>query len=190
MAPKTQTAVKDEKSEEVLSSQERPKPEPPPDPEPEEGWASPDDLGGDRDWQEVKLPMLGKKVRVRYLGQDDLLPITRLPDMTGLNELAGEEKDKETAKQEAFQNLHYTAAVVHLAVMAHGNRPSMKPKLCGDCGEKHPASLFTQRQAKRLHGLDAQAVARVAMPALGGVFLPFSEGPTHPDTPVSANTSE
>lgn len=186
--PKTETA---EETQEALSSQQEREPEPPPEPEPEpKEWASADDLGGDHDWQEVKLPMLGKKVRVRYLGQDDLLPIMHLPDMTGLNQLQGEEKDKEKAKQEAIQNLHYTAEVVHLAVMAHGNRPSMKPKLCGDCGEKHPVSLFTKKQAKRLHGLDAQAVARVAMPALGGVFLPFSEAPTHPDTPVPANTSE
>lgn len=188
--PKTETA--EEKQEGLLSERE-PEPEPTPEPEPspkEEGWASPEDLGGDRDWQEVKLPMLGKRVRVRYLGQKDLLPFERLPDMTGLSQLQGEEKDKKAALQEALANLDYTAVVVHIAVMAHGNRPSLKPKLCDDCGEKHSASLFTRKQAERLHGLDAQAIARVAMPALGGVFLPFSEDQTHPDIPAPVGSTE
>lgn len=192
---KTETA---EETQEALSSQERPQPEPPsplpePEPEPQE-WASSEDAGGDRDWEEATLPHMGKRVRIRYLTSDEALSMKRLPDLLGFTQLAEQVQSDDPAEREAVdldelerQGVKYNAAVTHRAVLAN---QSLKELKCDSCGKHHPRSLFTFKQALRLHPGDTDFVVKVALRPWQVGVVPFSAVPTHPDLPVPVSPSE
>jgi hypothetical protein len=182
------TAEKAEEKQEALPST------PEPEPEPEQNWASPEDAGGDKDYEEAELPNMRKMVRIRYLTSDEALSMKRLPDLLGFTALAEQSQSDDPQERAAVdldelerQGVRYNAAVTHRAVMAN---QSMKDLKCESCGKHHPRSLFTFKQALRLHPGDTDFVVRTALRPWQVGVVPFSKAPTHPDTPVPVSSSE
>lgn len=199
--PKTETAEKFEETQEVLSSQERPKPEPepPPEPEPQE-WASAEDWAGDRDWEETILPAAQKRVRIRYLSTPEVTQLAVLPDLVGFSQMAAKLQDSDEDERQkvdtaklVVEEKRYQARAAHVAIMAHGNRPSMKEVPCSECGPEypHPKALLSHKQAERLHPHDLAHVTLIAVQASSlGAVRPFSKAGTHPASPVPVSSSE
>jgi hypothetical protein len=188
------TAEKTEETQEALPST----PEPEPIPEEVREWASPEDLGGDRDWEETTLPAMQKQVRIRYLSTPEVTRLAVLPDLVGFSQMAArlqdpseEERAKVDTSALVVEEKRYQARAAHVAIMANGNRPSMKPVPCSDCEEDHPRSLFTLKQAERLHPYDLAHVTLIAVQASSlGAVRPFSRAAPHPDSPQPVNSSE
>lgn len=160
-------------------------------------WATPESLPT-QGWKAVTLPVLGKKVRVRYLGQTEVARIGYLPEMREFGEIMAEqilnapqddEPDQVMARLEQLEieRAKYCALVTHMCVMAGEDE---RPVRCEECGLPHAPSLWTRAQAELLELIDLRMIVDAAerQEELRQI-VPFSEAP-EPDTQPAASTSE
>lgn len=163
-------------------------------------WATSDLLGGDIAYEDILLPILKVKVRVRYLDTVEVTRLQMLPDYAGFLELAqefgrliaegGTSLGDEQESKMAEETVRYQKHVAHLAI-ADPEADLERDEKCMSCEMEHPRSLWTLRQAGRLPSADLDFVVLTALRAEGVVSMrPFSEAPTPPDSPVPADTSQ
>lgn len=167
-------------------------------------FASPDDYGDDKPFEVIKLPIKSKLVRVRQLDTPEIVSLSMLPDLAGVAELsrrllAPDDDDDPLPPDFSIEtllvdNYSYLGHVVHRAVLASDD---LRIVHCGSCSAqggvsiKHPRSLWTLRQARRLHPDDMDAISSIALRvAAMRLVRPFSQAQPGSDTPESASHGE
>jgi hypothetical protein len=175
----------------------------------ESGWADPDDLVEDLT-RDVKLPILGKRVRIRVLADVEIAEMGQIPDLARFSELMMElamlepvsdelpeaERDrieaerKEKTRAADTERAHYMVALAHRCVVPH-DLEDYDPVLCDDCGSVHPPGLWTLRQTRRLQIPDLVLIANVAedVATLERV-RPFSGDQTDSDSSPPVDSGE
>jgi hypothetical protein len=143
-------------------------------PDPETQWADAETLGGDAEFEDIKLPQMGVMVRVRYLPTPEVAALSYMPDLLDylvlaqrLHDIVKHEDDAKpmTAdERRAFvtENMRYQARLSHLAVMDH-RKPFGEPVKCDDCEIVHPPSLWSNEKTARLTNLDLDLISRTAL---------------------------
>lgn len=170
-------------------------------------WASGDDLDVPP-YQDIVLPVLKKKVRVRPLDEPEVAALQFLPDLVGmtklLQEMAGQTDESDEDENPdaskflskvddatfARENAIYMAAVAHVSVMDPTN-DAVKVE-CKDCKRAHAPSLWTLAQTKRLKQMDVGSIVDVALQAgLARVVRPFfmAETPDATSIPPDSGVS-
>lgn len=156
----------------------------------EVGWATGEDVS-DAPFADRVLPIIGKRVRIRYLTNEEATEIAVLPDLGKFAELTQKlaedlqrDEDKpslfsrEQQQQYLVERARYNSFLVHRAVMV----PDADPNAflpCNECDGRHPLSLFTMLQARRIDGRDVEVIAAVAEDReVLERSLPFSQDPT------------
>jgi hypothetical protein len=140
-------------------------------PEPEKvQWATHDDLPSVA-YRDIDLPVAGRKVRVRFLTNDEIAALGTLPDMANFSALMREmlmltdvpspEKQGEITRA----RVGYIERVAHLCVMPVKGRGIVT---C-DCdiaqamGGSHPPTLWSREQVRYLdQGIDLPLICQVA----------------------------
>lgn len=150
-------------------------------------------------WKWVPLPILGKRVRVRYLGQTEVTRIGYLPEMRDFTEMMAEQvmasqkqegedsplNTVDALEQIEIERVKYVTLVAHVCVMGEDG----PPRKCQDCEMVHPPSLWTRAQTELLETVDLATIADVAeRQEVLRQIVPFSE-PTGSDTPQPVDTS-
>lgn len=133
-------------------------------------WATADDLPSEP-FAVVDLPVLKRKVRVRYLGQSDVAKIGYLPELRAFAEMMAEkmlseregEQEELNAVVERLQNIElerirYSTLIVHAFVIG-GEGPRV---YCPECHLEHGPVLWTREQAELLEIPDIQAIVSTA----------------------------
>lgn len=178
-------------------------PRPPPSP-PDPEWLSDDDLGGDKDYEDIVLPVLRRRVRVRFLTTLDVTGLSHLPDLAEFHRLVLEFDqrreqidEKGTTALEGFstaqlwsENLRYQMRLAHIAVV-HPDRDIGGDVECADCGLRHPPSLLSVKRAERLDREDLAHISAVAIQKrLVAQMVPFSDLKTATTSPSPVSSGE
>lgn len=158
-------------------------------------FAAKDDLGTEGvEFEDIALPMMRRKVRVRYLTTPEVTRLGFLPDLVGYMNLVEQFTDPKTAMNVDLADLareekNYQAALAHVAIMDPD--AGTDPVPCEACGIDHPPALWSFRQTSRMHGTDLEEIGKVACRAqLMGFLRPFSKAETPPDTLLPADIGE
>lgn len=171
---------------------------PPTEPEPEAQeaeWATAKLLGGDH--EDTVLPVMGVKVRIRYLDTVETTRLQLLPDYIGFFGLVEQLNAKaEDAKAETPPELDSTKMLTEqVAYQAHVAHRSIVDRMhpgevrCEDCGDPHPRSLWTLKEARRILPDDLNHITNIAMQAMKvATHRPFSKVPPQSVSSPPADT--
>ena len=152
------------------------------EPGPQEAeWATAGLLGPDKGYEDTVLPVMGVKVRVRFLDTVETTRLQLLPDYIGFfalveqlnSETEGLDEDLDP-KQIAVDQVAYQAHVAHRAIVDRLHRGVVR---CEDCGDSHVRSLWSLSQARRLLPDDLGHITNIALQAVKvASHRPFSKG--------------
>jgi len=175
--------------------------------EPARQYATADLLGpAESFWtEEFYLQRTGVWVLVRSLDTVEMTELVELPDLFGYREVmlqvreirqwkpdSGEERPKPLdGSAFSVEQTRYMAHIAHLAIVVPEAGP--EPVECPDptCELKHPASLWTVAQTRRMNPTDLEEVGAFALRGrLGQRVGPFSGRPPEPVTPDGATAGE
>lgn len=169
----------------------------PPDETDEAEWATREDAKPEP-WTDVLLPKMGKKVRIRFLGNIEAASLAFLPDLgfagVMLDVLQSDEKmDREEiqaklAGQEK-NRAQYMVRIAHMCIVDRAEPFVVRP--CADCGIDHQPPLWSMAQADILDLDDLMFITRTAEQeeAMLGI-RPFSPEMMLPSSDPSAATGE
>lgn len=178
-----------------------------PSPTDEAEWAVESDLP-QNPWQDIVLPVKGKKVRVRYLAAWELTRLQLLPDLTRFGELMAKahlmsqkraasngkpgrkkKEDEIDASEVASENYRYLAEIAHLAVIDPMKMGVQED--CRHCGFRHPVSLWKADRTGLLLPPDLDEIAGTALGTqVMADVIPFSTEETPNDSPVLVASGE
>jgi hypothetical protein len=173
------------------AAKKEPEPEPSPipaeSPEPEVAWATKGTLPT-RSYTDQVLPVLGTKVRIRFLSNVEATELVLLPDLATFADLmakaqGNDENEALTLEDRRKLRQERTRYIIHVAHLAVVDRDEpFQVRKCSDqkCGvSEHYPSLWTVDQVGFLMPQDAEFIAATAERAweLERV-APLSRGPT------------
>lgn len=153
-------------------------------------------------FKEIELPVMGRWVRVRRLGQTEIIRLAFMPDMARFAELMGERllngdqpEDREVTdailarmQELEIQTARYRTLLAHIAVW---DGSTLEPSVCEDCGLEHAPALWGRDQTERMETPDLQMISEVAegQDALRDL-RPFSPPTSQSDTDQPPSTGE
>lgn len=149
---------------ESLNGQE---PEPASEPEVvDDGWATSDSLAV-KGYRDEQLPIMQRKVRIRFLSNIEATQLALLPDLQSFAQLMTQLESAKSAltpeedRQLRVERMTYLTKVAHMAVVDR-SKPAI-PEPCPYCeGLEHIPSLWTPDQTKYLHPTDLGLIGTVA----------------------------
>lgn len=171
-------------------------------------WASSEDIPS-VPYKDITLPIMNKRVRVRFLGNTEAASLAVLPDLARFGELMAEklmsgdvtespEKMAKETMQVLVEKTKYMTLLAHLCTMHPDGGDSPGPSddaghCCSVSREisSHPRSLWTMEQVQILDEPDLDTINRVAERIeMVELVRPLSQDDSASDTEPSASTGE
>jgi hypothetical protein len=161
----------------------------------EDEWATADSITV-TGYKDEMLPIMKRKVRIRFLTNIEATQLALLPDLRSFAELMSQLESGKTAltkeedRQLRIERMTYLTRVAHMSVMDRSKRAIPAP--CSDCdGLEHPPVLWTSEQTKYLHPTDLGIIGTVAERGFELERVrPLSKDQTERPTSPSASTGE
>jgi hypothetical protein len=132
----------------------------------DDGWATSDSLAV-KGYRDEQLPIMRRKVRVRFLTNIEATQLALLPDLQAFAELmtqlesAKSSLTPEEDRQLRIERMTYLTKVAHMAVVDR-SKPAV-PEPCRYCeGIEHIPALWSPEQTKYLHPTDLGLIATIA----------------------------